>query len=140
MPRTFLLAGFLTLAACNATPTELADGLDGDWVWVESSGSIAGVTRTPESEGYTVHLEFVDDSTVRAFRNDSLITTSDAFLAERLIQYAGPGREYEITFESPLRALLFSSMEQHIVRYVQPDRVTFEDLCCDGYVHVFEKR
>lgn len=139
MSRTFLAAALLALAACYSTsPTDLPEGLEGSWVWVESSGGIAGWTLTPESEGYEARLEIDDDGTVLAFRNDSLITTSRAHLAERLIQYAGPGREYEVTFEPQLRALVFSSMREHIVRYAAPDRVTFEDPCCDGYVHVFE--
>ena len=141
MSRTFLTAALLTLAACYSSgPTGLAEGLEGRWVWVESSGGIAGWTLTPESEGYDVRLEVDAEGTVRAFRNDSLITTSHARLAERLIQYAGPGREYEVTFDPQLRALVFSAMNEHIVRYPAPARVTFADPCCDGYVHVFEQR
>jgi hypothetical protein len=136
-----MTATLLALAACYSSgPTGLSEGLEGSWVWVESTGGIAGWTLNPESEGYAVHLEVDADGTVRAFRNDSLITTSHAQLAERLIQYAGPGREYEVTFEPQLRALVFSAMREHIVRYPERDRVTFADPCCDGYVHVFERR
>ncbi len=139
MLRSILAAGLFTAAACNSSPTDVGRAVEGSWVWVESSGGIAGWTLTPGSEGYSVRLEFADDSTVHAFRNDSLITTSRARLMERLIQYAGPGREYEVDFDPPLRALVFSSMAQHIVQSPSPDRLTFEDPCCDGYVHVFER-
>ncbi|MEZ4795965.1 MAG: hypothetical protein R2785_02240 [Flavobacteriaceae bacterium] len=50
----------------------ISQQLEGTWLWVYSSGGIAGTINTPESTGYTAKLE-ISDGIVKGFRNDSLI-------------------------------------------------------------------
>ena len=50
--------------------------LIGTWIWLYSSGGIAGVINTPESIGYTAKLE-ISDGIVKGFKNDSLIYTKN---------------------------------------------------------------
>lgn len=46
--------------------------IDGEWQWVESYGSIAGLTITPESEMQTRKL-IIDENRYREFVDDELI-------------------------------------------------------------------
>ena len=49
-----------TLVGCGGSITgpDFTDRLAGDWSWVDASGGLAGITLTPESEGYDQMLRF----------------------------------------------------------------------------------
>ncbi len=58
------------------------DSIVGNWVWVRSSGGIAGTTETPESTGKNVRLEITNDST-RTFVNGNLVSSQKYTLETR---------------------------------------------------------
>ena len=50
---------------------QISSGIIGKWAWVKSSGGIAGVTLTPETEGKQITIEF-SSSTVKRYINGNL--------------------------------------------------------------------
>src|SRR5579885_748279 len=48
----------------------------GRWYWTASSGGIAGVLKTPSSEGYTQIAEFHADSTYSLYQSGKLLYNS----------------------------------------------------------------
>lgn len=65
------LVVFLAPAAYGS-PTasdELLETLFGTWSWVQATGGIAGMTRTPVSEGYTRTLTFTRPNQVKMLRD-----------------------------------------------------------------------
>lgn len=77
---SLLLVVFLPACSGGTDPGQDPFRLEGTWVWVSSVGGIAGVTRTPVTEGYSQRLELLSDGTLRLFRADTLTveTTWDA--------------------------------------------------------------
>ncbi len=129
MRRFVLLPLVVALASCqaNGTAPNLPDA-QGTWEWVTSSGSIAGRTFTPESEGYTLRLEF-DGNRVRAFRIDSLVGTSEGSFSGDTIRYS-----------PALPAFVFSGLAEPQTISVIGDTIVLTDPCCDLYQHRFVKR
>jgi hypothetical protein len=114
----------LLFAACAASSfgpdsTTLA----GDWVWVESSGGIAGWTLSPASEGYEMTLRFSDlVREVELFRDGtSQARTTYAYA------FDGDGSA-RLLFEQPLFG--FESARVEIQR---GDTLVLVDPCCDGF-------
>ena len=60
----------------------LNSSIVGNWIWVSSSGGIAGTTETPESTGNNRRLEITNDST-RTFLNGNLISSQKYTLETR---------------------------------------------------------
>ncbi len=128
MRRIVLPLLVIALAACQGSIDPELQQAQGAWDWIESSGSIAGRTFTPESEGYTLRLEF-DGNRVRAFRNDSLVGTSE-------VSFVGD----KITYSPALPAFVFSGLAEPQTITLVGDTIVLTDPCCDLYVHRFVKR
>jgi hypothetical protein len=68
LPRTLYI---LTHLQDSAPDTTVVRKMIGSWEWIQSSGGIAGLTITPETEGYTKTAHFQSDWTYKEERNDT---------------------------------------------------------------------
>src|SRR5690606_38201890 len=60
------------LIGCSTTSNHnSADLIKGEWVWIESSGGIAGSTETPESIQKEITIK-ISDNTIKQFVNGTL--------------------------------------------------------------------
>jgi len=102
--------------------------LEGSWTWVESSGGIAGETRTPESTGETMTLRFLGADSVELTRNGVLAgaTTYQIFFYD-------DGGSTEIEYAQPL----FGFASQGL--YVGEAELILRDGCCDGFVYEWRR-
>lgn len=128
------------LAGCsNPVGLDTSD-VAGTWVWAGSQGSIAGVSLTPASEGYSVRVELDGAGSASAFRNDSLVATVTYAVMPRLsLVPEGHPSEYEIVFDPPLAALPFAAIEGGVLRFDRDDTLRIEEACCDRYTHAFAR-
>jgi hypothetical protein len=123
----------LILAACGTDdPTGPGQRFTGSWVWVASVGGIAGLERTPTSEGLVIRLDY-DGRSVRAFRNGELVSEVGYSAVE--LPTLGPLPVYSITYDSPVDAFPFDLLDEHTVVRVAPSIIRFEDPCCDRWTH-----
>ncbi len=74
----FLLTSLIVLSLmvviqCGSPTKPLGEKtILGDWRWENSTGGIAGTTRTPETEGYQFKITFNNDSTfIRTVKDSS---------------------------------------------------------------------
>ena len=66
---TFLILVFTILTSCESNSNiDDSSTIIGNWIWIESSGGIAGQTNTPESTGVQIELE-INQYAVRRFEN-----------------------------------------------------------------------
>ena len=132
---TWALALSATLSACTSgtTEAELEQPLSGSWLWVESVGGIAGMHRSPDTEGYTVRLDF-QGRRVRAFRSGQLVGQATFTVLEDT-RYAGPMPVYDVEYSPALTAFRFSTLDQHTLRFTGTASAQFNEGCCDRYVH-----
>ena len=106
--------------------------LFGKWDWVNSSGGIAGGTRTPASEGYTFIIEFSKKGIYKTFKNGEVFWVKQGkFSLEKgtsiyhtgeanLINYKDEDRKQEIKFAG--------------------DTLYLDDQCYDCYSNVYVKK
>ena len=57
------------LSGCSSPVEPAPDGLVGVWEWVRAEGGIAGVTLTPETEGFTRQLRITRPDRIQLERN-----------------------------------------------------------------------
>jgi hypothetical protein len=130
-----ILALSAALFACTSgtTEAELETPLSGSWLWVESVGGIAGMQRSPDTEGYTVRLDF-QGRRVRAFRSGQLVGQASFTVIEDT-RYAGPMPVYDVEYSPALTAFRFSTLDQHTLRFTGTSSAQFNEGCCDRYLH-----
>ena len=68
----FLLMALSSLLSCSTTTNhDSADQIMGEWVWIESSGGLAGTTETPESTEKEIWLQ-ISNNSIKQFINGTL--------------------------------------------------------------------
>ena len=114
----------MSLAGCGLTEPEIADQLVGDWLWLDATGGIAGVTRTPASEGYDQSLRFYESREVELFRDGVSQARTD------FNYFVGPeGGSDNIGYGQALFGFPSSGVE-----LIPGDTLLLIDPCCDGFV------
>ncbi|MCW5516912.1 hypothetical protein [Muriicola sp. Z0-33] len=134
----------ISIAICGCTaadrePESTTGGqeqgtLNGNWHWVRSSGSIAGITVTPESSGKTMEIEFTQDMVFNKYVDNQLVYTSPYViqLKDSIIQFTtlalfeslGPGFDHQV--------------EQQF-RLINNNSLLLLDPCCDNFTFEFER-
>ena len=100
----------------------------GSWNWTETTGGIAGITKTPESSGETWSIEFKKDGTFREVRNGVEHTGSYGIQIRESI------------FDHQQRpALLMEGRQIMIIELPGPDRLHLSDNVYDGFNSTFTK-
>ena len=122
---SFLLTGFIFIAACTEDINSNEVLILGKWNWIESIGGFGGWTLTPESEGYTQLLK-ITNTHFSHYVGDSLVFESDySYRFDTL--YGQP--EYLEFKSGGAIAIQFSHKRLELI-----------ESCDDCYVHYFERK
>lgn len=126
------------LWSCAAEPG--GDGLHalhGPWTWVGSTGGIAGVHATPETEGHDVTFFFYRGGTIAIYRDATLYEQTSYSFTEPPDTIDTESDEI-VEYADPLTIFIFSPrMQSHSLRRIAPDTIILADPCCDRYEHTF---
>jgi len=120
----YTILGILFLS--NPKAEDMQNNIIGTWVWVETSGGFAGITKTPQSTGKTMRL-VISDSTVKKYVNDTLRSELT----------------YTIKSQSSIMGQISSmiiyenSAKQSFV--VQGDNLILKDQVFDGFQYVYKR-
>lgn len=139
----FLMVVFAVIAAsCSATEkrtenssdTEQEASLSGNWQWLRSTGSIAGITVTPENSGKRMEIQFTQDKVFNKYVDDQLVYTSPYTiqLKDSIIQYTTLA-----LFESA--GLGFDHQVEQQFRIIDTNTLLLIDPCCDNFTFEFER-
>ena len=124
------------LPACSSTPTEptLEDLLFGSWEWVRAEGGIAGITITPESEGFTMVLRITRPDRIELSRDGATeVDTRFEFIpAQDLVDISVPAR---LRYEEPILG-----REEQDVGFRLDGELVLIDPCCDGFAYFWLAR
>ena len=71
-----LFLGSMLGASCTGANSQDRSVVLGSWEWSAACCSIAGQEKNPATEGYSYVLQYSEDGTVQAFRNNDLIATT----------------------------------------------------------------
>ena len=120
----WMLAVLLVGCSTSTTEVELTDRLVGDWLWLDATGGIVGVTRTPTSEGYNQSLRFYESREVELFRDGVSQARTDFtyFVTD-------DGGSDNIAYGQGLFGFTSSG-----VVLIPGDTLLLSDPCCDGFV------
>lgn len=118
--------------ACGSSPTEAERlGLVGRWEWVRATGGIAGVERTPDSEGFTRQLRFFDDGSVELRRDRVLQVRTDYDIRSPSNDPGAPDDPRIFYGEAVL------GVEWQYLSNSGDDTLVLTDPCCDLFVWEF---
>ena len=112
-------------SGCNLP---VAPILDGQWQWVQMVGGIAGETRTPESTGDQMRIEFTERYTYDFYRNDTLLS-SEPYVIKMMPSVYLPDSVPTIYIEGGIsQAFEFSALNDSLYLF---------DNCYDCFAHVY---
>ena len=105
----------------------------GSWEWIGSSGGIAGVTITPDSEGLSAsQIQFRDDKTFSFHRADTLFVEGSYNLRppedQTLLDYQ------VMRYQAADDRAMFDQLVQISAR---KDTLALIDFCCDGFSSLY---
>ena len=134
-----LLAALVTPAvlvstACSKVVVEFEENLIppalfGGWVWVEATGGIAGVTLTPETEGFTRGLVFATPNQITLIQAEQIVVETTAeFIPESETDPA------QLRYALPLLGVT-----QQVVEFNEQGDLVLTDPCCDGFAYVWRR-
>lgn len=110
----FIIFTFTLFISCSTTTDhDPADEIKGEWVWVESSGGIAGTTETPESTQQVVTLE-ISGNSIRQFVNGNLKSDRNFIIARKESLVYGDAREM-IIYENGFQQIFSTTGNQLIL-------------------------
>jgi len=87
-----LSVSIVSFMACNdienteENTSKCSSTLCGEWVWVSSSGTIAGITITPETEG-VIKTIIIDDVIYQEFIDEELVLETEYEFSEPIMTF-----------------------------------------------------
>ncbi|WP_430967337.1 hypothetical protein [Spongiimicrobium sp. 2-473A-2-J] len=140
MKKSYIVILALLLSSCSngddnsqeGTETGTVTELVGEWTWVQSTGSIAGITVTPESSGKTMRIEFTEENVFNKFVDGVEVYTSPFVIDEDNIQYTTLA-----LFESV--GLGFDHQVEQQFQFREGNTLVLTDPCCDNFTFQFVK-
>jgi hypothetical protein len=106
--------------------TQLKDAIKGEWIWDYSINPWNQQTLTPQSEGYSEKLQFLDNNILHVFRNDTLFQEVNWDISRRPVDILNPGGDsvsYLLINETPdLFELSQSTLRINQTPYDGPDK------------------
>ena len=98
--------------------------MGGKWKWVRSEGGLAGLTLTPESEGYTKSI-VINGTEYAEYRDDSLLFKIPYELQIKTDTF----RDFDTIMRFPSEMALGYMMKN--------DTLVLAEICFDCYVHFY---
>ena len=100
------------------------------WEWIQSSGGIAGVVRTPASEGYTQSMDFEENGSYTIYRNN-LVFSSGTYTITRAVSMLDNVEYDMIAFDdgSPPQA----------ITQLSDNELTLREDCIDCFTHFYRR-
>ncbi len=137
--RRALLAALVTPAilvstACSKVVVEIDENqippaLFGGWVWIEATGGVAGVTLTPETEGFTRGLVIATPNQITLIQAEQIqVATTLEFVPENGTEPA------QLRYALPLLGVT-----QQTVEFNAEGNLVLTDPCCDGFAYVWRR-
>jgi len=125
-----LLTAFV-LVSCGKEitfPSDEAARIVGTWQWIESTGGIAGVTRTPASTGESIRAIFTSKGTYQKYVNNQVEIDATYSMEEGPTIYSTElGNIMHYTGEAFAHSVVISTMDTLLIR----------DECYDCFIHTF---
>jgi len=103
--------------------------IDGTWEWIESTGSIAGVTINPETENQTRKL-IITESRYQEFINNELIVDLE-------YEYVKSDELSHFTLDSLILKLATSNW---YAVFGDNDNLTLREPCADCWDHTYKRK
>lgn len=127
-----LLFLFLILSSCtDQNDTKKDDsGLSTTWVWVSSSGGIAGVSYTPKSTGTTKELTLSSDYTYASYTNGSISSQGTYKM----------GTQKCIHDHTIKNSIIFSNDTPMTIEEIDATNLILSDDYFDGFTNVYTKK
>jgi hypothetical protein len=120
------------LSACSTPVEPPPDSLFGVWEWVRADGGIAGVTLTPETEGFTLQLRITRPDRIQLDRDGvTEIVTRFELIPSSGTDFPFPPR---LRYEEPILG-----QEEQELRLSEGELV-LTDPCCDGFAYTWLAR
>nr|BCX01112.1 MAG: hypothetical protein KatS3mg041_1158 [Bacteroidota bacterium] len=127
-----LLGVLLLLSAGCGTVGPLERRLEGSWEWVQSTGGIAGLHLTPQSEGYVQQLVFRTNGELEIWRSGKRLSLL-RYRIEHKPTMLSPEPADVLVYDEPFRP-------EQLIRWGRGDTLYLIDVCFDCYVHTYVRR
>ncbi len=120
----------LVQPGCKKVGQSSGSMLTYSWQWVRSVGGIAGVTQTPQSEGYTQAIDFDENGSYTKYR-DNINVASGTFTVTRAESQLD-GQQYDMV-------TLDDGSEPMAVTMLSESQLILREDCFDCFTHTYQR-
>ncbi|TDD96172.1 hypothetical protein [Flavobacterium cellulosilyticum] len=127
-----LLFLLLILTSCTDQNDSNNEGnsLSATWVWVSSSGGIAGVTNTPKSTGNSIELIMTSDFNYTIYTNGSITSQGTYKMSTQKC----------IHDNTIKNSLIFSNNTEMTIEKINPINILLSDDYYDGFDNLYTRK
>ena len=130
---TVLLIVLPMLVSCASQNTESPNNdqnMTGTWVWISSSGGIAGTTNTPKTTGKNIDLKITTDSKYFIYTN-GILSSQGTYNLET---------QNCIHDHTDKKVLIFSNDESMMIEKIDTFNLFLSDENFDGFTNSYTRK
>jgi hypothetical protein len=126
-----VIVGIVFPAGCKKTSTNLPTSqIAYMWEWTQSTGGLAGVIQTPQSEGYTQATDFDDNGQYTKYRDNAIIASGAYSLTRNVSQL--DGIEYDMV-------VFNDGTAPQAILSVSDNQLVLREECFDCFTHTYRR-
>lgn len=129
---------FLMISSCKKeieVPESSLQQVFGTWQWYQSSGGHAIQILTPESEGYSKHIEITDKGIYKEYKNH--VRRKKLTYTFELIDYQA---SYKLNFKDELINFSVHRTPSLLIEIVSLDTLFLYEDVFDGFMHCYVRK
>jgi hypothetical protein len=112
-----ILTFFALLISCQKEKETITEFIVGKWEWVKSVSPWTGQVSNPQTDGYSITLEFTGDGIMKEYKNDTLSNTTNYSIE---INSTEPNRNFLI-YNSGIRSQVYIGNDSLILNAAYVD-------------------
>jgi hypothetical protein len=112
-----ILTFFILFISCQKEKETITEFIVGKWEWVKSVSPWTGQVSNPQTDGYSITLEFTGDGIMKEYTNDTLSYTTNYIIE---INSTEPNRNFLI-YNSGIRSQVYIGNDSLILNAAYVD-------------------
>jgi hypothetical protein len=125
-----VMVGVLFQPGCKKVDQSSVSKICHKWEWINTSGGIGGVVKTPDSEGYTQAVDFDEEGLYTTYMNNSVVSSGT---------YTIISAESELDSQVYDMVMFDNGAPAQAIRLLTDNELILREECFDCFTHTYRR-